>query len=246
MAVFACYSIKGGVGKTASAVNLSWLSARSGIPTLVWDLDPQGAATFYFRVEPGIAGSGRKLVSKKSDLAIHLRTTDWPGLDLVPADFSYRKLDVALAGLDEPRQRLRSLLAPLRDAYGHLFLDCPPSISLLSEAVFAAADVLLVPTIPTPLAVRTVAQLVRHLEKKGPRDLRILPFACLVDARKRLHRTAFAEAGDLGVPLLETAIPSSSAVEQMGVYRAPVGAFAPASPGALAYEALWAEVQRKI
>ena len=96
MKILATYNIKGGVGKTASAVNLAWMAARDGIPTLVWDLDPQAAATYYFRIKPKIKGGGRGLVSGKHALEDLIKGTDFEGLDLLPADFSYRHLDLLL------------------------------------------------------------------------------------------------------------------------------------------------------
>ena len=90
MKVFAIYNIKGGVGKTASSVNLAYLSALEGARTLVWDLDPQGAATFYFRVKPKVKGGGKKLIEGTGNLDPRIRGTDFDNLDLLPADFSYR------------------------------------------------------------------------------------------------------------------------------------------------------------
>ena len=136
MKILASYNIKGGVGKTAAAVNLSWLSARSGNRTLVWDLDPQGAATFYFRIKPKVKGGGRGLVSGRRELDDLIKATDFDNLDLLPADFSYRSLDLLLDQEKKPTRRLRKILKPLAQHYDVLLLDCPPSISLVSEAVF--------------------------------------------------------------------------------------------------------------
>ena len=65
MSVFGVYNIKGGVGKTASTVNLAWLAASEGARTLVWDLDPQGAASFYFRIKPKVKSGARGLIANK-------------------------------------------------------------------------------------------------------------------------------------------------------------------------------------
>lgn len=254
MQVFALYNIKGGVGKTASAVNLAYLSAFTGHRTLVWDLDPQAAATFYFRVEPKIKGGSKKLLAKpkKSPLGRQIRGTDFEGLDLVPGDFSFRHLDLDLDATKKPTRRLARLLKPLVGEYDHVFLDCAPSISLTSESVFEAADVLLVPTIPTPLSIRTLTQLDRHLAKDGPETLRLLPFLCMVDRRKQMHRDAEAlaarAAGELqrSEPFLETVIPYASQVERMGVERAPVMAFDRSCPASRAYRELWWEIRARL
>lgn len=259
MKVFALFNIKGGVGKTASAVNLAHLSAAEGHRTLVWDLDPQGAASFYFRIKPKIKGGATKLLSqakkkpkKKSPLDKQIRGSDFELLDLVPADFSFRNLDLELDATKKPTQRLSRLLEPLDDEYDHVFLDCAPSISLTSESIFVAADVLLVPTIPTPLSIRTLEQLDDHLVESGTRKLRTLPFMCMVDRRKKLHRAAEELADDCGERLqrtdafLDTRIPYSSHIEQMGLERAPVESFAPRGVAAKAYRELWAEIQDRL
>jgi len=243
--VFATYNIKGGVGKTATAVNLAYLSALGGARTLVWDLDPQGAATFYFRVKPKVKGGSSKLVRGKRSIDLTIRGTDFSGLDLLPADFSYRHMDLDLERTKRPTKQLARLLLPLALQYDHLILDCPPSISLVSEGVFVAADVLLVPTIPTTLSVRTLTQLHRHLESRTSRRPQMLPFFCMVDRRKALHRQMVAAAADLGMPMMETEIPYSSVVEQMGVRRAPLATFAAGTKAARAFDRLWSEIRER-
>jgi cellulose biosynthesis protein BcsQ len=244
--VLATYNIKGGVGKTATAVNLAWLAARAGHRTVVWDLDPQGAATFYFRVAPRVKGGGGGLVQRKRELEETVKGTDFPRLDLIPADFSYRNLDLALADTKRPEKRLEKLLKPLAEDYDILFLDCPPSISLVSESVFHAADALLVPLIPTTLSLRTFEQLVRHLgEERLVRPL-LLPFFSMVDRRRRLHRETVDSLLASEPRILRTEMPYASAVEQMGIHRAPLGSYAPRSGMAQAYERLWAEVKARV
>jgi cellulose biosynthesis protein BcsQ len=238
----AVYSIKGGVGKTTTAVNLAYLAARQGLRTLVWDLDPQGAASFYFRIRPKVKGVPR-LIRRRRDLRLRIRGTDFEMLDLLPADFAYRNLDLLLSLNKKPRKTLRKLLRPLRHSYDWVFLDCAPSISLVSESVFSAADALLVPTIPTTLSMRTLAQLTAHVASMRRGRPRILPFFCMVDRRRSLHRD-LAERGSGGIDFLEARIPESSIVERMGVHRAPLPVFARTAEATQAYEQLWEEVQR--
>ena len=246
MKILATYNIKGGVGKTATAVNLSWLAAQERQRTLVWDLDPQGAASFYFRVKPKIKGGGKRLIKGKEELDELVKGTDFPHLDLLPADFSYRHLDLVLGDTKKPVKRLQKLLEPLSAEYDLVFLDCPPSISLVSEAVFEIADALIVPIIPTTLSLRTLEQLCTFRDRQKLPDLRILPFFSMVDRRKNLHRRIVAELPQQHPEMLQAAIPTASEIEQMGVHRQPLGAFAPSRPAARAYAALWAEVQARL
>ncbi len=244
--ILATYNIKGGVGKTSAAVNLAYLASRDGAPTLLWDLDPQGASTYLFRVRPKVPGGGRKLLRLRSPVSGLIKGTDHPGLDLLPADFSYRHMDLALNRFKHPTRRLARVLAPLRKEYEYIFLDCAPSISLVSESVFEAADALLVPIIPATLSSRTFEQLTDLAEKRddGPQ---VLAFFSMVEVRKSLHREVMAQLRiSHKVTMLGAAIPSADEVERMGVMRDVVPAFAPGSRAALAYQALWWDVRRRL
>jgi cellulose biosynthesis protein BcsQ len=244
--VVATYNIKGGVGKTSAAVNLAALAARDGLRTLLWDLDPQGAASFLFRVRPKVRGGGRKLVRGRSDVADVLRGTDVEGLDLLPADFSYRHMDLVLDESGKPTRRLRKVLAPLGEHYDLAVLDCPPSISLVSESVFDAADALLVPLIPSTLTLRTFEQLADFVDAEVDRQPDIVAFFSMVDQRKRLHREVVETLPDGRDDIMATAIPAATEVELMGVERSPVVVHAPRSRAARAYADLWAELRARL
>jgi len=241
----AVFNIKGGVGKTASSVNLAYLAAAAGARVLVWDLDPQGAASFYFRVKPKIKGGSKALVKGGRELDSLVKATQHPGIDLLPADFSYRKLDLHLAKTGKDT-RLARILKPARRDYDYVFLDCPPSISPLSESIFRAADVLLVPMLPTTLSLRSFEQLRAFCDGKAPKGLSVLPFFSMVDRRKRLHKEALERFPRENSDCLPVAIPYSSIVERMGPEQAPLGAFAPNSAAAEAYAALWRAVSARI
>ena len=243
--VLATYNIKGGVGKTSTAVNLAYLAARDGAPTLLWDLDPQGASTYLFRVRPKVRGGTRKVLRRGGDLDARIKGTDFAGLDLLPADFRYRHMDLALDRFKHPTRRLARVLKPLRSEYEYIFLDCPPSISLVSESVFEAADALLVPVIPATLSSRTLDQLEAVLNGAGDGP-QLLAFFSMVDRRKRLHRdlTESLRAEHPGV--LDTAIPTSAEIERMGLKRDVVASFAPRGRAAAAYEGLWGDVTRRL
>jgi chromosome partitioning protein len=250
MAVLATYNVKGGVGKTATVVNLAHRSAltaqESGARTLVFDLDPQGAASYYFRAAPKVRQRGKSLVRGKVDVRVAITPTDFPGIDLIPSDFSFRNLDVVLDAAKDPGRSLQRVVRPLTKRYTHVFLDCPPSISRLSENVFNAADALLVPIIPTTLSLRALDQLAAFLAKRKERSPLVLPFFSMVDRRKRLHRELIEDLSMAHPDILRSAVPSSASVERMGAYQSPVAAFDRRSTAVTAYAGLWDEVLARL
>ena len=246
MRILAITNIKGGVGKTTTAVNLSFLSAASGSPTVMWDLDPQGAATYTLRCESGETVSAKKLVSGKKELPELVVQTAHEGLDLLPSDFSYRNFDVHLAKRNHPTERLLRMSRSLGERYATLFLDCPAGISLLSENVLRAADAVIVPLIPTPLSVRMLAQLRDFLVAAGWGDVVLLPFFSMVDRRRAMHQEIVEAARTKYPELLKTEVPYSSEIERMSLRRAPIASYAPRSAAAQVYVDLWAEIERRL
>jgi cellulose biosynthesis protein BcsQ len=250
--VLATYNIKGGVGKTSASVNLAYLASRDGLRTLLWDLDPQGGSTYLFRVKPKVRGGGDKLVGLKSDVDKLIKGTDHAGLDLLPADFSYRHMDLALERFKRPTRRLGRVLEPLSGEYDWVFLDCPPSVSLVSESVFEAADVVLVPIVPATLSARTIGQLdklVADARKSGKgrrKPPQVLAFFSMVDGRKKLHRQVMERLRAERSDVLEAAIPASVEVERMGLERDAIATFAPRGRAAPAYASLWREVRERV
>lgn len=244
MKLLAIYNLKGGVGKTAAAVNLAHMAARDGGRVLLWDLDPQGAASFYLRVKPKLKGGAKAVLSPSKPVADLVKESDFQGLDLLPADFSLRRLDARLAG-SARTDHVRRFLAPLADSYDVAVLDCPPSIGHMADNIFTAADALASPLLPSPLSLRSYEQLSVYCERKGHPVPR-LPFFSMVDRRKSLHRTLVASGADQLAGLLPTQIPYASQVERMGVERAPVTAFAPRSQAALAFASLWQDLAERL
>ena len=196
MKVIALYNIKGGVGKTASAVNLAYLAARGGEKTLIWDLDPQAAATYYLRTKPKVKGGAKGLIKNKHGLDTLIRGTEYDNLDLLPADFSYRNLSLILDRQKKSGKQIDRLVQPLAQTYSHLFIDCPAGISLISENVFRAIDILLIPLIPTTLSLYTLKQIETYLVRNilPKKRLQIITFFSMFDRRKKLHREIYAGA----------------------------------------------------
>ncbi|MDH3378382.1 MAG: ParA family protein [Gammaproteobacteria bacterium] len=250
MYITALFSIKGGVGKTSTAVNLAYLSAASGVRTLLWDLDPQAASSFYLRVDASIKGGIEGVFEKNTDKRI--KGTDYPNFDLLPSDWSYRNLDLYFHAQKKPKQQIRRFLQEFSGnertyagAYEHIFIDCPPGFTLLSENILRAADDLLVPIIPTTLSLRTLDQLLEMTALPKCNHLRILPFLSMVDGRKRLHRDTMTQL-QTQRRVLRSYIPYSSDVEKMGLRREPLVAYAPRSAAGHAFKLLWSELQNRV
>jgi cellulose biosynthesis protein BcsQ len=186
------------------------------------------------------------LLTKKHALDDAIKGTDFENLDLLPADFSYRNLDLLLEDAKNPYRRLRKILCSLDTEYDYVFLDCAPSISLTSESILYAADIVLVPTIPTTLSLRTLAQLLRFCRKNDITDMRLIPFFSMVDKRKQMHRVVLRSPPKTPEPILKNWIPYSSEVEKMGMHRTPIDCFAPSGIAGKAYQALWKELKERI
>jgi len=153
MKTIAIYSMKGGVGKTATAVNLAYCAAKNGNFTLICDLDPQAASTFYFRIKASKNFNASKFIKGGKNIDKNIKGTDFLNLDLLPSKLSYRNFDLALNALKNSTKKLKAIFKEIEDDYDYLFLDCPPGISLISENVFNASDIILVPLIPTTLSI---------------------------------------------------------------------------------------------
>jgi cellulose biosynthesis protein BcsQ len=240
MRVVAIFNIKGGVGKTAAAVNLAFASAAGGYRTLLWDIDPQGAASFYFRIKPKLKGGEDAIVRPRHPLERYVKGSDFANLDLLPADFSLRYLDLALERLSHPRRRIAERIEELARRYDLALIDCAPGMSLASESVIEACDALLVPVVPTTLSVRSYERLRRFVRKHGGHPP-LLAFFSLVDVRKRMHREIMEALWSSDAAFMRSWIPTSSDVERMGEHRAPVASYAPGSRAAHAYQELWQE-----
>jgi cellulose biosynthesis protein BcsQ len=246
MTTLALYSNKGGVGKTTTAVNLSYLAALSGAKTLICDLDPQSSATYYFRVKPKLKSGAKGFIKGGKQIYKSVKGTDFENLDLLPADFSLRNLDVSFDKLKRSKKRLRKIMAPFKDEYDLIILDCPVTISLLAENILNAVDYTLVPLIPTILSVRTFKQLLAFCQNKNYDIAKIYSFFSMVDRHKKMHRELMTTVSGSFNGVLKSFIPYLAQIEKMGIYREPVAVSAPESVASKSYQNLWRKVQNKI
>lgn len=243
--VLACYAVKGGVGKTAAAVNLAWLSARDGHRTLLWDLDAQAAATFLLRGKAKVKGGAANLMQGKSDVARAIRETPDERLDLLPADPSYFSMDIDLDAAKRSADRVSKVLKSVADEYDVAVLDCAPSVSLLAMNVVRAADVVLAPIVPSPLSLRTLDQVV-DIAQKSESEAAVMAFLSMVDRRRALHRDVVELLHGRYGDVAQSVVPNAAIVERMGQRRRPVQAYAPSSPATKAYQELWDEVAQRL
>lgn len=246
MTILALYSNKGGVGKTAAAVNLAYIAANSGHSTLICDIDPQSSTTFYFRVKPKLKRRARGFLKPSTHIDRSIKGTDFENLDLLPADFTHRNLAVKFDSLRRRKHRLEIILKKYRKEYEWIFLDCPPTINILAENIFNAADYILSPLIPTTLSLRTHEQLLAFLKSKKQANKNVYAFLSMVDNNKQTHRDMIPLMSNMLKRLLKNPIPYLPLIDQMGIYRKPVTAHAPGSQASIVYEKLWQEFTGKI
>jgi chromosome partitioning protein len=241
MKTLAVYNLKGGVGKTAAAVNLAYLASASGLRTLLWDLDPQGAASWYLQAKEGEAAADKSLWRAGAEIEGLIQSTAYDKLHLLPADLHARHVDVWLRkedGNDAVLQKLKTV----NRRYDLVFLDCPPSLSHLADNVFVASDVVLVPTVPTHLSMRALKTVIDYYAEHGYARTALKPFYSMADRRRLLHRTLIEQPPKMIKDVCKTAIPYSSAVERMGEHRAPLETYESYGYAAEAYRDLWKEV----
>lgn len=243
MISFALYSIKGGVGKTTSCVNLAHLAAKDGFSTLLWDLDPQSAATFYLGEKSSVNGSVKELLNKEETLPEFVRPSKYKNLSYIPGHLKNRHSDVLLSDLKGSKKQFKKIIGSVKSNFDYLFLDCPPTLNLLAENLFKAADFILVPIVPSALSERTYDQLMAFFVKENLDLRKIVPFFSLVDLRRSIHLKTM-EAFRANKPkILNNKIPNLSLFEKMGEEQAPVSAFSYNSRASYAYRSLWQELK---
>jgi chromosome partitioning protein len=243
MTVYAFYNQKGGVGKTASVVNLSYIAASEGWRTLLWDLDPQGAAGFYFQVDAAVKHGAKKILSNEVDLGSTVQPSGYDNLDIIPSDPSARNSEVILSELKQGKKRLKSALASVKNDYDIIMLDCPPGLSVLHDSIFQAADWILCPNIPTTLSMRSFNTVQEYFKQTNISEDKLKAFFSMVDHRKNLHNEVLNEHYR-DKTFLRNYIPYLSDIEKMGQQLAPVESFAKSSYAAQCFRDLWKEIKK--
>ena len=179
MKTLAFYNLKGGVGKTAAAVNFAYLAAADGIKTLVWDLDPQGSSSFYLHVKND-KNESEKIFLDKTDIKDSIQQSLFENLYVIPADISARNVDLVLDDVRQSKKKIKSLLSGLKD-FDLVILDCPPGISLLHDSVFTASDFVIMPNIPTTLSIRSYEMVAAYFKENELDKSKLKCFFSMVD-----------------------------------------------------------------
>ncbi len=240
---------KGGVGKTTTAVNLSALLAAAGKRVLVVDLDPQGNTTSGLGMEAGEQSIYEALVGT-SDLAPAVEKTDWDGLYIACGDIRLVGAELELAGIPQREFRLKTVLKPVRDQYDFIFIDCPPSLGLLTLNALTAADTVLIPIQCEYFALEGVSSLMNTLNRVHKSLNPSLGvegvLLTMLDGRTNLGLQVVDEVKKhFRDKVYATTIPRSVRLGEAPSHGEPIHVYDPRSTGAVAYKALAAEFLRR-
>jgi chromosome partitioning protein len=239
---------KGGVGKTTTVVNVATCLAEMGNKVLIVDFDPQANATSAVGIEPGsFTDSIYEVILGHSSMSDCIIKTNWQGLSIAPATIDLSGAEIELVSAFNRERYLKTAITNVIDEYDYVFIDCPPSIGLLTVNALTAADEVLVPIQCEYLALEGLGQLINNVEKVKTHlndDLHISMIALVMfDGRTKLASQVVQEVRDhFGEKVCNQVIPRSVRLSEAPSYGQPIIYYDSKSRAAIAYRALAKEI----
>lgn len=240
---------KGGVGKTTTAVNLSACIAQRGKKVLLIDIDPQGNATSGLGVEAHNSKSIYNVLIESLEMKNAIVSTEVKNLDVCPANISLAGAEVELVSMVSRETRLKESIDEIKDMYDYVFIDCPPSLGLITLNSFTASDSVLVPIQCEYYALEGLGQLIntiklvqKHLNKNLEIEGVILT---MFDARTNLSTQVAREVEKyFGNKVFQTIIPRNIRLSEAPSHGLPITMYDPESKGSLTYKKLAKELMK--
>lgn len=249
--VIAVANQKGGVGKSTTAINLSSCLAERGKKILLIDMDPQSNTTSGYGVEKTeIKYSVYDLLMGNCIIEDAILKMEYPKMDLIPAVTDLAGAEIELTELDDKEYRLKQPLDLVKDEYDYVFLDCPPSLSMITVNCLVAADSILIPMQAEYLAMEGLALLINTIEmiRKGLNpelDIEGILFT-MYDGRTKLSQEIVENVKEsLNVHIYDTFIPRNVRLAEAPSYGMPINLYDHKSKGAKSYAALADEMIKR-
>ena len=245
--IIAVTNPKGGVGKTTTAVNLSALVAESCKRVLLVDIDPQGNATSGLGKSDTDSNTVYEVLLGEAAAKDAIVPTGFGGLDLMPTSIELAGAEIELVSVDKREGLLKKALGDIKNDYDYIFIDCPPSLSLLTLNALTAADSVLIPIQCEYYALEGVGQLVNTVKlirmKLNP-NLKVEGILLtMFDARTNLCAQVVQEVrSHFRDEAFDTMIPRNVRLSEAPSYGMPIHLYDPRCAGAQAYRALAAEL----